>query len=338
MKKMKITNKEWWSLSLLLPCIFVLCFFVWQLKADTSAMITLHSDDPVWDLRSVEMQKHYVRLKGDKVEYVPQALLTPEEFDNNPKAQVVKTEKAEETQYYTARFRILVPDGRVYGITFSSVDYADTIYINGQHMQDVGRPGTNSKETVPLTTTVYYTVVPDNGVIEVVHQVSNFVHKKGGNPVGLDIGSVESISRLCSRQTLTVAAIMGGCLILFIIHLVLFLQLRSYRTNLYFALFCLVWLVRTGVTGPKVITALFPEISWYLTFRLEYIAIPLASLLIILALDAMFEGIFRGGGKIFYRISECRGGTSIFFYTHCFNDSDTACCVRNGAVVRTICV
>ncbi|MDL2295051.1 winged helix-turn-helix domain-containing protein [Ruminococcaceae bacterium OttesenSCG-928-D13] len=293
---MRQTKSDRWTLFPLLFAILLLCYYVWQLKADYTAQIVVRSDTPVWDLRDVDMATHYVRTRGGQAEFVPNAYLTPEAFETSSDIQTGAPEDA--AQFYTARVRLLVPDGRVYALYFSSVDYTDSIYINGQHMQTVGQPGTSAETNVPQTTFVYYTVTPVNGVIEVLHQCSNFVHKEGGNPAGLNIGSVESISRYHARQTLGTAIILGCLLLLAAVHFMLFLLLKSYRTNLYFALFCLVLLLRTGVTGTKAVTALYPDISWYVTFRMEYMAIPAACLLLTLALGAMFPGLVQKQVKI----------------------------------------
>jgi signal transduction histidine kinase len=284
------------TLLFILPLIVLLCLGIWFVKTDDTAKTMAVSSAPEWDLRDVDMQKHFVRLSGGDSEYIPGAFLTPEEFDARGDIQIGRPKTVAE--YYTARIRLLVPDGQIYAITFESVDYADRIFINGNLMQTVGVPGDSMKTAVPQTASVYYTVQPQDGVIEVVHQASNFVHKEGGNPAGLCIGSVDSVSRYFARQTQATAIIMGGCAFLFLVHLVLYLLFRGYRANLYFALFCLVWFFRTGVTGSKVITALFPGISWYFTFRVEYMAIPLACVLLALALGAMFEGLLQRWARI----------------------------------------
>jgi len=268
---------------------------VWQLKADRANEVVIESDTPVFDVRGANLGNHHIRLHGENPEFVPKAFLTPEEFEGHPDIQTGKPHYAAE--YYTARFRILVPDGKLYAVTFSSVDYADNIYINGAHMQSVGRPGMSADAAIPKTRMFYYTVQPVDGVIEVLHQVSNFVHKEGGNPTDLYIGSVESAGLYYNRQTLVTAIVMGACLLLFIVHLVLFALFKSYRANLYFALFCFVWMLRTGVVGVNVITLLLPDLSWYAKFRIEYMAIPIAALLLSLALDAMFDGLLHKWGK-----------------------------------------
>ena len=292
-------NNDKLILLIILPVILVLLYFLWLLKADTSAeLIGLSYATPVWDLRDYDMENHYVRLWGGVTEFIPGQLLTPEEFSQRTDFITNHPLSIPDMDCYTARYRIIVPDDKIYAISYRSTDYADSIYINGTHMQSVGRPGDRAETAVPQTSMVYFTVRPVNGQIEVLHQISNFVHKEGGNPTALCIGSVESINRHYSRQTLTTAIIMGACLLLFVVHLVLFALIRSYRANLYLALFCLVWTLRLGVDGVRAITLMFPYLPWLAKFRIEYLSIPAAAWLTCFSLDAVFKGLLQKWAKI----------------------------------------
>ena len=161
-EKQNFKNDKW-ILFILLPVIFFLCFFVWQLKADLSAETVVRSDTPVWDLRNTDMNTHHVKLWGETFEFIPEAFLTPEEFSQRIDVQTGSPTDAAE--YYTARFKLLVPDGKLYAVTFSSVDYADSIYINGVHMQTVGKPGDSAATVIPQTAMAYFTIMPVNGEI-----------------------------------------------------------------------------------------------------------------------------------------------------------------------------
>lgn len=141
-----------------LVIIVLLCFGIWYVKTDHSAQIELYSGTPEWDLRGVDMQSHYVRLRGGISDYVPGEFLTPEAFAASDAIQTGSPKDAAEA--YTARIRLLVEDDRPYAIAFASVDYADSIYINGQYMQSVGVPGESAATAVPRTRYVYYTVMP----------------------------------------------------------------------------------------------------------------------------------------------------------------------------------
>lgn len=274
---------------IILPLILILCFAIWYGKTGASDSVVIKSNSDITDLRNVSMSKNFVRVETYNVKYIPNELLTPDEFNTSTKIQYGTPE--DNLDYLTMKFKIRVTDNKVYAIVGNSLDYAERIYVNGTLMEQVGVPGTNVSENVPQTRLIYFTVVPKNGELEIVRQTSNFVHRDGGYPGSINIGSPESAQSYYDSQFLYTSLIMGGFIFLFVVHLALFVLMRSYYANLYFALFCLVWFIRTGVTGPKVLTSLFPDSSWYLTFRLEYIAIPLACILILLALDSMFPGM-----------------------------------------------
>ena len=288
---MKITQNRNWMLLIILPLLVAVSFSIWLLKVDAGSEVEVFCDTAQWDLRDFNFNgDQFVRARGSIAEYVPGALLTPQEFES---ADYIVGKPKNAADYLTSRFRLVVPDGRVYALMTHSVDYADRIYINGQLYQEIGRPAETREDMIPQTLTQYYTVVPENGVIEIVQQVSNFVHVEGGNPTGFRIGSIETAGRHYNRTLNMSAFVLGCCLLLALVHLVLFLLLPSYKGNLYFALFCLVWLMQTAVSGPRVITALFPRISWEFTFRVGYISLPVSILLLMLALDAMFPGLMQ---------------------------------------------
>ncbi|MGI6153380.1 MAG: sensor histidine kinase [Christensenellaceae bacterium] len=288
-----IEKNDWkqnWIVLIILPIIVVTCFWIWYVRVDTVDEVRVVSETPDWYLEGYDFDEVYVWTRGSIAEYVPEQLLTPAEFEQ---ADYITGKPKNAAQYLTARFRLHVPDGRVYTLASDSVDFADRIFINGQLYQEVGRPAQNREEMVPSKRQVHFTVLPENGVIEIVQQISNFVHRDGGNPVGFRIGSPETAGRYYDRTTSMAALVMGACLLLFLVHLALYLMQRSYKANLFFSLFCLVWFFRTAVTGEKMLTILYPDISWELTFHIEYMAMPLACLFITLAVDSMMPGLLQ---------------------------------------------
>ncbi|MDL2258576.1 winged helix-turn-helix domain-containing protein [Eubacteriales bacterium OttesenSCG-928-K08] len=288
-------KKENLTLFIILPLILVLCYWVWATRVDKSKEVIVYSDTQEWYLHEYDFDDIFVRARGDIAEYVPEALLTPEEFEA---ADYIVGKPKNAAQYLTSRFRLYVPDGKVYALTTDSVDFADRIYINGTLYQEIGTPATNKEEMVPQTRAQYYTVIPENGVIEIVQQVSNFVHRDGGNPTGFRIGSIETAGRHYDRKLNMASIVMGACLLLFIIHMLLYLMQRNYHANLYFALFCLVWFMQAGAVGQRVFVALYPQLTWYTTFRMEYIATPLSTLFMMLALGSMFPGLVHKPVKL----------------------------------------
>ena len=99
------------------------------------------------------------------------------------------------------------------------------------------------------------------------------------------------LARIAAVSAFTHTLEMGIYLTMFLIHLLLFIILRSYRPNLYFAVFCLMWFLRAGVTGPEVFFTLLPAMNWYIQFRIEHLSVPVAAMLTVALVYDLFPGI-----------------------------------------------
>jgi len=74
--------------------------------------------------------------------------------------------------------------------------------------------------------------------------------------------------------------LLAGCLFMGgIFFLALFIFARNDKTILYFALFCLVFSYRMIGTDHYVLHSLFPELSWFVTTRIEYLTLSLSIML-----------------------------------------------------------
>lgn len=290
----KVSWKENWMLLVILPVILVVCFCVWWVRIDTVNEVVVVSDTAEWHLQGHDFDEIFVRTWGSTVEYVPGALLTPEEFEN---ADYSIGDPKNVADYVTTRVRLYVPDGRAYFLTTDSLDFAERIYINGHLYQEVGQPATSREAMIPKTTTVCFTVTPQNGVIEIVRQASNFVHREADFKSPFRIGSAQTAGRHYNRILIMSTVLASFGWLLFIVHMVLYLLQRGNRANLYFAFLCLVWCIYTGITEVQAAVLAFPNIPWALTFRVEYISVPICTLLAMLALDALFEGLVQRGVK-----------------------------------------
>lgn len=269
--------------------IIIVCLFVWYAVLSHNYTVA-YSDTSTWDLRRLSFENDNYRLDGP-VEYIPDALLTPEGFLEREDEAVVGYPE-DVSQYATSRIRILLPDDGYYTFFCRSIDYAQRLYVNGQWILDVGNPGETAETNVSNTGKITLTLQPINGVIEIIQQSSNFVHREGGGHSGWRVGTPE-LMRTSLSEDFRENIQLGCFLTLFIVHIILFLLLRTYRANLYFALFCLTWFLRIGVTGSKAFTVLYPWISWAAKFRIEYLTFPITAVLLISLLDALFPGILH---------------------------------------------
>lgn len=289
----KSVNKGRWALFIVLPLIVVASLSLWYLRnfyrVEFAQMTRVEPVNNVYDLTGIDFSTGFARLQGD-LKFIP-GILTPEEY-------AARADEAVFGPYWTlpaatSRMIILVSDNSVYTVTSSSVDYAHNAYYNGELRFHAGVPAENAADFTPGYAWMEVEVRPENGVIELVQQGANFVHRVGGGHGNLYFGKPEIIQRFVAMTTYTEAVKVGLFAALFFVHLLLYIVQRNYLPNLYFSLLCLTWAVRNGLTGSKIFYALFPAIPWQTAYRLEHLALPAAFLLLILLARRVFPGVLH---------------------------------------------
>jgi signal transduction histidine kinase len=104
-------------------------------------------------------------------------------------------------------------------------------------------------------------------------QVSNFMHAKGGMRGPIRLVAAGQVSGYKHKALIKDVLVFGCLLITSFYHLVLFAYRRADRFNLYFALCCLVFAVRSALTGEVFLADLFADLDWRLTVRLEWLCV-----------------------------------------------------------------
>lgn len=290
----------------MLPIMLIISLSVWIVR-NTLPIADFYSDSGLWNLTAVDFDKTAVRFSG-LVEYIPGALLTPEEFEAREGEAVITQTIGMESRYGTSRITLYVPEGSNYIISESSPLTADRIYINDKWTEDLGIPGTDAESTEEGVAFFYYMVQPKEGVIEIVQQVSNFEFRSTVGHSGYVIGTPEMMRSFIARDYMTTGSLMGCYAALALIHIVLWLLFRRFRANLYCALFAVCWFFWAAATGPNVVIALFPDIPWELSLRLEYLCLAIATPLLLLVVDAIFPKVVQ---KVAFFLF---GGTSAIFF------------------------
>ena len=306
-------KKENFILPIVLPLIIVLCLWIYNLPmSDVSGIAAqeypCYSEDGAWDIREIDFETYYVKLLGD-VEYVPNQLLTPEEFALSD--DIIVGAVPTGTKYLTSRVRVKVADDRLYSFSRYSPDYGCRIYLNGRLLGNIGVPGTSADTAVPGESILKFAAQPENGMIEIVIQASNFVHWDNSSHIGWVIGNASPGTDWIIENFSTTTLITGFYILLFLFHLLLFFMLPSYRANLWVAFLSLLWAARSGVTGPKIWLSLIPALSWTAAFRMEYLTVPLTLALLAAAYNQIFPGVMQKWFRIaVYAVS---GAFSLLF-------------------------
>ncbi len=176
--------------------------------------------------------------------------------------------------YATYRLKILLDStGQILALEIPAVYTAYQLWLNGKLFSVNGKTGTDKKSTIPYWLPVTKTFVANTNEIELILQISNFEHSKGGISESIFIGNATYLTSLREKRLsitllLTGALIMGG-----LFFLGLFMFGRRNREILYFSLFTIIYSYRVIGTDLYFLHSLFPNIDWHITIRLEYLTL-----------------------------------------------------------------
>ncbi|MDR1386573.1 MAG: sensor histidine kinase [Propionibacteriaceae bacterium] len=246
--------------------------------------------------RSVERADHLIgfdfdgriaRIEATCFDWYPSQLYTPDDFARGVGAAPSPITRRS-GQYGTYRLVVDLTPGQVYGLTAYSATYAQSLWVDGRLLSEVGRPGTDAASSVPKTSyyTVYFTA--QAGGSEIVVQRSEFVHAQGGQLYPQYLGSQQSITTMVDKARLRGGIIAGSMLAAGMFLLGFFVVSRRPRF-LYFSLACLSIMVRTLITDQKLIMVLFPDLSWRMSHGIEAGAMVGFAFFVLLYLNQMTD-------------------------------------------------
>jgi signal transduction histidine kinase len=176
--------------------------------------------------------------------------------------------------YATYELTVLVPKATpTLHIAMPDVYCAYNLFINGDLIATNGTVSTTAKGFVPHWQ--FHSVdVPKNAeTIKITLQVANFVHSKSGVGKQLfiaykDVIDAKRLSAECVDLLLTGCLLMGG-----LFFFGLYLLGNRDKAIFLFSLYSIVYSYRIMGTDNYVLHTIFPDVSWYITVRLEYISL-----------------------------------------------------------------
>ena len=273
---------------LALPLVMVISLVLW-VNLPEEHYASVYSGSGIWDLRDFDFTNATASIHGS-VEYIPVPFLAPCEFVAR-ESEISLGFPRIRGEGATVRVRLLVSDDGYYVITRISTGYADRIYLNGEWLRDVGRPG-DGAEGLLLSHVFHFKARPENGVIELQNQMSNFIYHVRLYRDGL----LEELlyGNAYRRVAYTTNIVLGIFLAMAVVSLLLFLFSRNHsRPALFFALLCIVWFLFTGAMGSRAFVTIAP---WYidsLRIRLAFAVTPVAGSLSILIIRDLFPGLLH---------------------------------------------
>ncbi len=178
--------------------------------------------------------------------------------------------------YGTYHLRILLPANTPpLAIRTSSLTYAAAIYVNGDLITSVGRPGTDKQSEHPrnmIDATRLPFAFSDGEALELVVHYSNFIHARGGMTSAIQLGAADQLMTSHRHFEQILVGMFGSGIALTILYLMAYFSRWHYRPPLYFALLLLSVATHISVNNG-LFGDLFPMLVGGPFLRLEYLSI-----------------------------------------------------------------
>lgn len=174
--------------------------------------------------------------------------------------------------YATYKLSIPIEESQIGQTLALKISYAATaskVWVNGNLISEDGKVGMSRKDMLPHYNSQIHSFKAENP-IEIMIQVSNFNHKKGGLWQSLYLGLEEDIIKQNSSALFYDFFLFGVLCIMTIYHIGLYILRREENTYLFFGMFCFIISVRILFTGETWITTIVPNINWDLQIKIEY--------------------------------------------------------------------
>ena len=211
-------------------------------------------------------------------------LYTPADFAAG--AADAPSEKADYAHYLTYRFFINTVPGETYGFFSKKSDYAMNVYADGVLIGSAGTVSDDPDVFAPSAAGPAGTFTAANEKTEIVIQQANFNHVRHYN-LGVMVGPAKDTQRYVNlfyigRTVIVICLMTAG-----LMNLGMFLFFEKKPRYLFLTCLCVAGAVNYAT--PFLTAFLFPNISWYLSHRIEYCSKILAVLFGVAYTDVIFE-------------------------------------------------
>ncbi len=176
------------------------------------------------------------------------------------------------TGFATYRARLRLPKKRQdYTLRFSMVSSSFRLFVDGKLLFQNGYPAQSSGETVAAFRTRYIQFSHAGGAAEILVQVANFDHYKGGIRVAPQLGLAQDMAFRRYKALGFDFLLIGSIGFMALYHLIIYLLRREEPSTLYFSLFCFALGVRALFMNEQPIYLAFPHLDSLVSTRIELI-------------------------------------------------------------------
>jgi len=191
--------------------------------------------------------------------------------------------------FATFRLQVKLPSQcGIKAVRIPNQSSAYTLWINGEIVAKNGRVGTGRETEIPQYLLQESPISVQSRNLDVVLQVSNFSHRKGGVWHPIRLGTVQQIRDRHNYQWVLDLSLLGCFLIMALYHTGLFLLRRNDPSPILFAAITGFFAIRVLLTGNVYLTILFPDLPWEWQYTMELLSVTLAPPVFMLFFASLF--------------------------------------------------
>ncbi len=249
------------------------------------------SEKGILDLTKVHVSEKPIKLKGEW-EFYWHELLSPKDIQNHLTKDVdhnhwiqipnswlgyrLDDQQLNGTGFATYRVVIQLSEqdrNERLALRLPTIFHAYKLWVNGEQLAEVGVVGADKSSVTPRLATKLVFFQPERDTVELVMQVANFHHKRGGITKYIELGGSDVLTVRTHLKIAGEMFVTASLLVIGIYHLLLFVLRRKDRAPLYFGMFTLLFGIRSLLVGEHLLTQLWPNFPWEIQFKIEYLSL-----------------------------------------------------------------
>ena len=191
--------------------------------------------------------------------------------------------------YATYRLKVLLNSSNFPPLALKVPEFetAFILYIDGKKIASNGVVG-KTPETMRPQWLPQVVDFPAASQLEIILQISNFHHRKGGAGQVILLGMENQIRKVREASLNYELFLFGSLFIMGLYHVVIFALREKDRSPLYFGICCFLMSLRVLVTGEYFLSSYFPGLDWEFMVRLNYLSFGLTPPVFIMFMRVIF--------------------------------------------------
>jgi serine phosphatase RsbU (regulator of sigma subunit) len=177
--------------------------------------------------------------------------------------------------YATYRLKVVInheSKNQIYALKYTHQQTAYNIYVEDNKLVEIGKVGEFKSTSIPNSNGGISFFFIDNDTIQIIVNVSNFHHRKGGISSSLELGTQNQILTKFKTIRYLDFFLAGILLIMIFYHFSIYILRKKEKTPIIFSFFCFIVFIRLITTGERILLDIFPLIPYEISVRIEYLS------------------------------------------------------------------